>query len=53
MTLVHDTPAGHSDPPVDEAPPRVVRNLLQYVRTTSHKDIALMYFIVSLLFFAF
>ncbi|WP_261554407.1 aa3-type cytochrome oxidase subunit I [Frankia tisae] len=53
MTLVHDTPAGRTDPPVDEAPPRVLKSLLQYLRTTSHKDIALMYFIVSLLFYAF
>ncbi|EIV92678.1 cytochrome c oxidase, subunit I [Frankia sp. QA3] len=53
VTLVHDTPAGHTDPPVGEAPPRAVKTLLQYVRTTSHKDIALLYFIVSLLFFAF
>ncbi|WP_163553543.1 cytochrome c oxidase subunit I [Candidatus Frankia alpina] len=53
MTLVHDTPAGHTDPPVDEAPPRVMKTLLQYLRTTSHKDIALLYFITSLIFFAF
>ncbi len=53
VTLVHDTPAGRTDPPVDEAPPRVLKSLLQYLRTTSHKDIALLYFITSLIFFAF
>ena len=53
MTLVHDTPAGHSDPPAAEAPPRAVKTLGQYLRTTSHKDIALLYFMTSIIFFAF
>ncbi|SNQ48181.1 putative cytochrome c oxidase subunit 1-alpha [Frankia canadensis] len=53
MTLVHDTPAGHTGPSVGEAPPRAVKTLAHYLRTTSHKDIALLYFLTSLVFFAF
>ncbi|OHV35899.1 MULTISPECIES: aa3-type cytochrome oxidase subunit I [Pseudofrankia] len=53
MTLVHEPPVGHAGPPADEAPPKAVNSLLGYLRTTSHKDIALMYFLTSFAFFAF
>ncbi|WP_163550458.1 cytochrome c oxidase subunit I [Candidatus Frankia nodulisporulans] len=53
MTLVHDTPAGHADPPADDAPPKALGSLLHYLRTTSHKDIAVMYTLTSLVYFAF
>ncbi|CAO5191763.1 putative cytochrome c oxidase subunit 1-alpha [Frankia sp. AiPs1] len=53
MTLVHDTPAGHADPPDDEAPPKALGSPLHYLRTTSHKDIAVMYTLTSLVYYAF
>ncbi|MBL7500671.1 cytochrome c oxidase subunit I [Frankia sp. CNm7] len=53
MTLVHEPPVGHAGPPADEAPPKAIKTLLEYLRTTSHKDIALMYFLTSFAFFAF
>ncbi|MBX6390716.1 MAG: cytochrome c oxidase subunit I [Frankia sp.] len=42
----------HSPAAGDDAPPKAIRSLLGYLRTTSHKDIAIMYFMTSLAFFA-
>jgi len=53
VTLVHEPPVGHAGPPADDAPPKAINSLLGYLRTTSHKDIALMYFLASFAFFAF
>ncbi|KLL10257.1 cytochrome c oxidase subunit I [Protofrankia coriariae] len=49
MTLVHEPPAGH----VEDLHTRPRTNLLGYLRTTSHKDIALLYGVTSFIFFLF
>ena len=53
MTLVHEPPALAAHPPAHNEPPRRSNTLLGYLRTTSHKDIAVMYFLTSFAFFAF
>ena len=53
MTLVHEPPVGHAEPPAHHEPPKAMNSLLGYLRTTSHKDIAVMYFLTSFAFFAF
>ncbi|WP_131747482.1 cytochrome c oxidase subunit I [Frankia sp. Cppng1_Ct_nod] len=49
MTLVHEPPAGH----VEELHTKPRTNLLGYLRTTSHKDIAVMYGVTAFAFFLF
>jgi cytochrome c oxidase subunit 1 len=51
VTLIHDRPGEleHGGPGAHPAPPR--QNLLGYLRTTSHKDIGMMYFVTSFAFF--
>ncbi|WP_462186310.1 MULTISPECIES: cytochrome c oxidase subunit I, partial [unclassified Frankia] len=49
MTLVQEPGVGHADSPAPHIPRRT--NLLGYLRTTSHKDIAVMYFVTSFVFF--
>ncbi len=49
MTLVHEPPAGH----VEDLHARPRTNLLGYLRTTSHKDIAVMYGVTAFGFFLF
>ncbi|WP_175637613.1 cbb3-type cytochrome c oxidase subunit I, partial [Frankia sp. CcI156] len=51
MTLVQEAGVGHADSPDSHIPRRT--NLLGYLRTTSHKDIAVMYFVTSFGFFLF
>ncbi|WP_206443308.1 cytochrome c oxidase subunit I, partial [Candidatus Protofrankia californiensis] len=49
MTLVHEPPAGH----VEDLHAKPRTNLLGYLRTTSHKDIAVMYGVTAFGFFLF
>ncbi|SBW26093.1 aa3-type cytochrome oxidase subunit I [Protofrankia symbiont of Coriaria ruscifolia] len=49
MTLVHEPPAGH----VEDLHTKPRTNLLGYLRTTSHKDIAVMYGVTAFGFFLF
>ncbi|WP_396230175.1 cbb3-type cytochrome c oxidase subunit I, partial [Frankia sp. CpI1-P] len=51
MTLVQESGVGHAEPEQPHLPKRT--NLLGYLRTTSHKDIAVMYFVTSFAFFLF
>ena len=51
MTLVHEAGVGHAEPEQPHLPKRT--NLLGYLRTTSHKDLAVMYFVTSFGFFLF
>ncbi|CAO5240825.1 aa3-type cytochrome oxidase subunit I [Frankia sp. AgKG'84/4] len=51
MTLVHETGVGHAEPEESHLPKPT--NLLGFLRTTSHKDIAVMYFLTSFGFFLF
>jgi cytochrome c oxidase subunit 1 len=52
VTLVHEPPVRPVAPATVE-PPKALQNLLGYLRTTSHKDISIMYFVTSFAFFAF
>ncbi|OAA28304.1 cytochrome c oxidase subunit 1 [Frankia sp. EI5c] len=54
MTLLHESPAGpagHAHEAADSHYKPPIANLLGYLRTTSHKDIAIMYFLTSFVFF--
>ncbi len=52
MTLVHEPP-GHTEAPAGHHAPPKRTNLLGYLRTTSHKDIAVMYGVSAFGFFLF